>query len=98
MTVSTLEDERHRSREVVPLLDFVAKRFANRHVAPGRESAKDQQVGDIRHAEQHYRREDGTPTSEPVDFKAALKPLKELYGTLAVCNFGPLKLRPFAST
>jgi integrase len=47
----------------------------------------------IQHAEQHYRREDGTHTSEPRDFKAALKPLKELYGTLAVAEFGPLKLK-----
>jgi integrase len=47
----------------------------------------------LRHAEQHYRREDGTHTSEPRDFKAALKPLKGLYGTLAVADFGPLKLK-----
>ncbi len=47
----------------------------------------------IQHAEQHYRRKDGTHTSEPRDFKAALKPLKELYGTLAVIDFGPLKLK-----
>jgi integrase len=47
----------------------------------------------IQHAEQHYRREDGTQTSEPRDFKAALAPLKQLYGTLAVADFGPLKLK-----
>jgi integrase len=47
----------------------------------------------LQHADQHYRHEDGTPTSEPRDFKAALKPLKELYGTLAVADFGPLKLK-----
>ena len=47
----------------------------------------------IRHAEQHYRHEDGTPTSELREFKAALKPLKEIYGGQAVADFGPLKLK-----
>ncbi len=47
----------------------------------------------IRHAEQHYRLEDGTHTSELREFKAALKPLKEMYGKLAVAEFGPLKLK-----
>jgi hypothetical protein len=47
----------------------------------------------IRHAEQHYRRDDGTNTSELTDFKLSLKPLKELYGTLVVSDFGPLKLK-----
>jgi integrase len=47
----------------------------------------------ICHAEQHYRREDGTHTSELREFKAALKPLKDLYGTLDVPDFGPLKLK-----
>jgi integrase len=47
----------------------------------------------LRHAQAHYRREDGTPTSEVTDFKLSLRPLKELYGMLAVANFGPLKLK-----
>jgi integrase len=47
----------------------------------------------LRHAEQHYRREDGMQTSELREFKAAMKPLKELYGTLSVADFGPTKLK-----
>jgi integrase len=45
------------------------------------------------HAEQHYRRDDGTMTNELNECKAALKPLKALYGTLDVADFGPLKLK-----
>jgi integrase len=47
----------------------------------------------IRHAEQHYRRADGTTTNELNECKAALKPLKELYGSLPVADFSPLKLK-----
>src|SRR5947209_313700 len=47
----------------------------------------------LQHAEQHYRREDCTPTSELADYKLSLRPLRELYGTLPVADFGPLKLK-----
>jgi integrase len=47
----------------------------------------------VRYAEQHYRRADGTATNELAECKAALRPLKELYGTLPVAEFGPLKLK-----
>jgi integrase len=47
----------------------------------------------IRHAEQHYRREDGTTTNELNECKAAFKPLKALYGALACADFSPLKLK-----
>jgi integrase len=47
----------------------------------------------LRHAERHYRREDGTPTSELNEYKAALRPVRELYGTLAIADFSPLKLK-----
>jgi integrase len=47
----------------------------------------------ICHAQQHYRRADGTHTSELGEFTAALKPLKELYGMLPVAEFGPTKLK-----
>jgi integrase len=45
------------------------------------------------YAEQHYRREDGTHTNELNDWRLSLKPLKELYGLLAVTEFSPLKLK-----
>jgi integrase len=45
------------------------------------------------HVELHYRREDGTHTSEVREFKAALRPLREMYGTMAASAFGPLKLK-----
>jgi len=50
-------------------------------------------VGFMAHAEQHYRRADGTPTSEITDYKLSLRPLKHLYGDTAVKDFGPLALK-----
>jgi integrase len=46
-----------------------------------------------RHAEQHYRHEDGTTTSELVNLRYSLRPLKELYGTLPAEDLSPLKLK-----
>jgi integrase len=46
-----------------------------------------------RHAEQHYRHPDGTPTSELDCLRAALRPLKELYGHTLAKDFGPLALK-----
>jgi integrase len=45
------------------------------------------------HAEQHYRRTDGSPTDEIHCLRAALRPLKELYGHTDVRDFGPLALK-----
>jgi integrase len=45
------------------------------------------------HAEKHYRRPDGTPTDEIHCLRAALRPLKELYGHTPAQDFGPLALK-----
>jgi integrase len=45
------------------------------------------------HAEQHYRRPDGTPTNELSDFRLSLRPLRELYGHTPARKFGPLALK-----
>jgi integrase len=46
-----------------------------------------------RHAEQHYRDAMGVPTDELENLRDALRPLKELYGTLPAVEFSPLKLK-----
>jgi integrase len=46
-----------------------------------------------RHAETHYRGEDGHPTNELNDYRLSLRPLKELYGRLPAAEFSPLKLK-----
>jgi integrase len=46
-----------------------------------------------RHAEQYYRHPDGAPTSELACLRAALRPLKELYGHTVAKDFGPLALK-----
>lgn len=47
----------------------------------------------MRHAEQHYRHPDGTPTSEAGIFKLAVRPLCSLYGRVVVAEIGPLAFR-----
>ena len=42
-----------------------------------------------KHAEQHYRHPDGTPTSEVWCLRLAIKPLRELYGHTPAREFGP---------
>ena len=50
-------------------------------------------LGFWRHAEQHYRREDPTPTGETDNYRDAHRPLKALYGHTLAGEFGPLALR-----
>lgn len=45
------------------------------------------------HVSVHYRHRDGTETSEIGNFKLSLRPLRALYGSLAVDDFTPLKLK-----
>jgi integrase len=45
------------------------------------------------HVEQHYRKPDGTPTSEIDNFRCALRPLRHLFGTTSAKDFGPLSLK-----
>ncbi len=46
-----------------------------------------------RFATQHYRKLDGTPTTEQSIIKTALRPLKRLYGSTQAAKFGPLALQ-----
>ena len=45
------------------------------------------------HADTYYRRPDGSHSSEIKVFRLALRPLKELYGTANVADFGPRGLK-----
>jgi integrase len=46
-----------------------------------------------RHAEIHYRDPDGNPTQELENIRAAVRPLKEMYGLTTIQDFGPLALK-----
>jgi len=46
-----------------------------------------------KHAQQHYRASDGTPSEELGNIKAAIKAARLLYGLAAAKDFGPLALR-----
>jgi hypothetical protein len=50
-------------------------------------------AGFWRHAEQHYRRPDGTPSYELENYHDSLKPLLRLYGDSSAKDFGPLALK-----
>ena len=47
----------------------------------------------LQHAQQHYRGADGRTTDELENMRDAIRPLKELYGTLPAAEFSPLKLK-----
>ncbi len=46
-----------------------------------------------KHAEQHYRRPDGTKTNEISEYRQSFKPLRRLYGPKLAKDFGPLALK-----
>lgn len=46
-----------------------------------------------KHAEQHYRRDDGSQTNEISEYRQTFKPLRSLYGHSPATEFGPLALR-----
>lgn len=46
-----------------------------------------------RWAESHYRRPDGTPTNQIVEYRSTLRPLRALYGHTPAADFGPLALK-----
>ncbi len=46
-----------------------------------------------RHALEHYRHPDGSPTSEIVEYRQSVAPLLRLYGTTPARDFGPLDLK-----
>jgi integrase len=76
----------------------VAEWLANGRKLPAETEQAGLTVNDLilafwHHAEQHYRRADGTPTHELYDFKVSLKPLRKLYGQLPATEFSPLKLK-----
>jgi integrase len=50
-------------------------------------------VAFMSHALLYYRRHDGTLTSEPDNYRQALRPLRELYGFTPAGEFGPKRLR-----
>jgi integrase len=47
----------------------------------------------LEYAQGHYRRPDGTPSGEFDNLRAALRPLRELYGYTPAASVGPLSLR-----
>ncbi len=50
------------------------------------------------HAEGYYRRADGSPAAELDNLRLALIPLRQLYGTISACDFGPVALKTVRQT
>lgn len=75
------------------LADWRAKQTAQLELVPS--AALTVSVAVIRFskwAEQRYRDPDGNPTRTADNLKAALRPLRRLYGALPVAEFGPARL------
>ncbi|MHC4214196.1 MAG: tyrosine-type recombinase/integrase [Planctomycetota bacterium] len=51
-----------------------------------------------RYAQNYYRKPNGSITSEPDNYRQALRPLKELYGNTKVSEFGPMALKAVRQT
>lgn len=47
----------------------------------------------LTHADGHYRRADGTPTHEIVEYKIVSRAVREVYGHVPAAEFGPLALK-----
>jgi integrase len=77
---------------------LVAEWLGNGRSLPPSSTAASLSVNEVilafwKHAEQHYRAEDGTPTGEADNYREALRPLRQLYGHTPAADFGPLALR-----
>jgi integrase len=68
-------------------------RAAGRAAAPTGLTVNELILAYWRHAEQHYRHPDGSPTSELDCLRAALRPFRALYGHTPAAAFGPLALK-----
>ncbi len=77
---------------------LIAEWYANHQCLPRTDRQTGLTVNQLlvaywKHAEQHYRRPDGTPTDELHCLKAAFRPLRQLYGDTPAAEFGPLALK-----
>jgi integrase len=75
---------------------LIAEWLANgRFLPPTAEAITVVEVADqfLQHADVYYRRADGTPTSEPCNFRHAVRPLLKLYAKTEAGKFGPLSLK-----
>jgi integrase len=66
--------------------------------APGADPSADTTINELawryfQHAEEYYRRPDGSQTEEVNEYRAALKVLRGLYGATLCRDFGPLQLK-----
>ncbi len=71
---------------------------AGRRLPPTGANSVDRTVNEImlaflRHADEHYRRPDGTPTPEANNIRYAIRTVRELYGHTPAASFGPRALR-----
>ena len=78
---------------------LIAEWLANGRSLPNRkDESADLTVSELillfwKHVETHYRRSDGTQTSEVGEYRLSLRILRQLYGHTAAKDFGPLSLK-----
>jgi integrase len=64
-----------------------------RAVAPSGLTVNELVLAFWKHVEQHYRRPDGSPTSEVNNYRVSFRHLRRLYGMLPATELSPLKLK-----
>ena len=72
---------------------FVMQSSGRAPAGPGGRTVQEIAKAFMDHAAQHYRRPDGTQTSEVQWFRSSIKDLCELYGPTPAREFGPLGLK-----
>ncbi len=72
--------------------EWLASRPARRAARPDDVSVGELMLAYLAWADGYYRK-DGRPTSEPGNIRAALRPLRRLYGVTPARDFGPLALK-----
>jgi integrase len=87
----TVESRTEYAR-VIGEWEATGRRLAGRDAGSGI-SVNELLLAFLRHAESHYRLPDGSVTTEVVNFKLALRLLRETYGVTPAAAFGPLALK-----
>jgi hypothetical protein len=88
-------DSEDSRREYARIVAELSSTPSPRPASPGPPdvSVNEVLVAFLAHAEQHYRRPDGTCTNELKEYKLAIRPLRRLYGHTPAREFGPVALQ-----
>src|SRR5262249_25099753 len=87
------ESRREYGRVVAELATAAAAEQVADRAAPADISVNEVVIAFWRYAQAHYRRADGTPTHELMQYRQTFRPVRALYGHTPAREFGPLALK-----